>query len=286
MSIFNDPLSSVSLQKYGSSLSNQPPDLPPTDEYGSLLPQLLAEPRACPTGWGLSWLVKAFMIFKEQFLLWIGIGVVYLVILAIGSYIPVINLIFSVITFVFIGGIIKGCHAQATGGELRFDHLFSAFKTHLASLIIVFLLYIVAIIIVLIPLIIIAFLLFGIMGSASDSLSSGEFGMMSGGMVIALMFISLLAMLALIPVIMSIWFAPALIVINNVKPVDAMKMSFRGCLKNIMPFLVFGVVGPIIMVFLIVFTVGLALLILLPIGLITYYTSYRDVWTDQPLSDL
>ena len=286
MSTPNDPLSRISLQKPSSSLPNQPPDLPPMDNYGGLLPQLLAEPRACPAGWGLSWLTKAFMMFKDQFLLWLGIGVVYLVILLIGSYIPVINLVFSIITFVFIGGIIKGCQAQATGGELRFDHLFSAFGTHLMPLVILFLLYIVAIIIVMIPVGIVAAILIGVMGSVSDLFSSGTSYALTGGMIIVLLFISLLVMLAIIPLVMAVWFAPALIVIHNISPVDAMKMSFKGSLKNIIPFTVFGIVGPIIMILIAVVTVGLGLLVLLPVGMITYYTSYRDVWTDQPLSAL
>lgn len=50
MSSFNASQPSVSLQKP----NGQPPNLPPTDEYGGLLPQLLVEPRMCQAGWGIS----------------------------------------------------------------------------------------------------------------------------------------------------------------------------------------------------------------------------------------
>lgn len=269
MSSFNDSQPSVSLQKPNV----QPPSLPPTDEYGGLLPQLLAEPRMCQAGWGISWITKAFAIFKDQFLLWLAIGIAYLVIVVIGSSIPVINFIFPLLSFVFVGGIIKGCADQAVGSELRFDHLFSAFYTHLKPLIILFVLYLVAIIVAMIPMLI-------IFGGMALSLGQESSDVAIAGIVLG----SLLLFILLFPVLMAMWFAPALIVLHNIEPVQAMKMSFRGCLKNILPFLVFWLIAPIIMILIVVFTLGLGLLVLLPIGMITYYTSYRDVWTDQPLS--
>ncbi|ERL55362.1 BPSS1780 family membrane protein [Psychrobacter aquaticus] len=269
MSSFNDSQPSVSLQKPNS----RPPNLPPTDEYGGLLPQLLAEPRMCQAGWGISWITKAFVIFKDQFLLWLAIGVAYLIIAIIGSSIPVINFIFPFLSFVFVGGIIKGCAVQVVGSELKFDHLFSAFYTHLKPLIILFILYLVAIIVVMIPMLI-------IFGGMALSLGQESSDVAIVGIVLG----SLLLFILLFPVLMAIWFAPALIVLHNIEPVQAMKMSFKVCLKNILPFLVFWLIAPIIMILMVVFTLGLGLLALFPIGMITYYTSYRDVWTDQPLS--
>ena len=269
MSSLDDSLNSISLQKP----NGQPPNLPSMDEYGNLLPQLLAEPRMCPAGCGISWLTQAFMIFKDQFLLWLAIGVAYLIIAVIGSSIPVLNFIFPFISFVFIGGIIKGCADQAANRELKFDHLFSAFYTHLKPLIILFILYLVAIIVVMIPMV----LIFGgmVFSLAQQPSDTAVMGILVGGLFAAAL---------LFPVFMAIWFAPTLIVLHDIEPVEAMKMSFKGCLKNILPFLVFGIVAPILTILAVIFTLGLAILVLFPIGMITYYTSYRDVWTDQPLS--
>ncbi|MGO1400229.1 MAG: BPSS1780 family membrane protein [Psychrobacter sp.] len=270
MSNFNhSQQSQVFLQKNGS----QPPNLPPMDEYGNLLPQLLSGPRKCETGAGLSWLLKAFELFRDQPLLWLAIGVVYLIIFAIGSSIPFINFIFPFLSFVFIGGIIKGCADQSAGKELRFDHLFSAFNTHIKPLIILSILYAVVLIVAMIPIA----LIFG--GMAMFAVyQSDSFALISVVVGISLAFI------LVTPILMIIWFAPALIVLHDVEPMQAMKMSFRGCVKNLLPFLVFGLMAPILMLLGTLFTLGLGLIVLLPIGMITYYTSYRDVWTDQPLS--
>lgn len=280
MSISSGSPDTVSLQKNHAL----PPELPPMDEYGNLLPQLLSEPRVGKASWGVSWITNALALFKDQFLLWIGIGVVYLIIMAVMSAIPIINLVFSIISFVFIGGIIKGADAQATGRELRFDYLFSAFNTHLKPLIVLFLLYALTIIIALIPvgiiLIVVAYGL-GDVGSVSDVMAAEQIGTVS---IIAHLFILLFAMLIFVFIFMMMWFAPALVVLHNIRPIEAMKMSVKGCLKNILPLFIFSLVGPIIALLVFLFTLGIGLLVLLPIGMITYYTSYRDVWTDQPFS--
>jgi uncharacterized membrane protein len=76
---------------------------------------------------------------------------------------------------------------------------------------------------------------------------------------------------------MAAWFAPALVVFQQQGVIEAMKTSFSGCLKNLLPFLIYGVV-----------MLGLAVLATLPIGLgwlilgpmiaASVYTSYRDIY--------
>lgn len=282
MSISNNSSPNVSLQKS----NGLPPELPPTDDYGQLLPQLLSEPRAGRAGWGVSWITNALSIFKDNFLLWLGIGVVYLIIAMVMSAMPIINFVFSLISFVFVGGIIKGANAQVTGKELRFDHLFSAFSTHLLPLIVLFVLYMVALIIAFIPIGIILIVVSHVMGGIGnvDSMMTAE--QIGAGSIVAILLVLLFSMIAFFFLFVMVWFAPALIVLHNIAPTEAMKMSVKGCLKNILPLFVFSLLLPLLALLSILFTLGLAILVVVPVGMITYYTSYRDVWTDQPLSDL
>lgn len=281
MSISNNSSPNISLQKS----NGLPPELPPTDDYGQLLPQLLSEPRAGRAGWGVSWITNALSIFKDNFLLWLGIGVVYLIIAMVMSAMPIINFVFSLISFVFVGGIIKGADAQVTGKELRFDHLFSAFSTHLLPLIVLFVLYMVALIIAFIPIGIILIVVSHVMGGIGnvDSMMTAE--QIGAGSIVAILLVLLFSMIAFFFLFVMVWFAPALIVLHNIAPTEAMKMSVKGCLKNILPLFVFSLLLPLLALLSILFTLGLAILVVVPIGMITYYTSYRDVWTDQPLSD-
>ena len=46
----------------------------------------------------------------------------------------------------------------------------------------------------------------------------------------------------MLPLVMAIWFAPPLVVFHDMGAGDAMKASFAGCLKNMLPFLLYGIV--------------------------------------------
>jgi uncharacterized membrane protein len=53
--------------------------------------------------------------------------------------------------------------------------------------------------------------------------------------LIALVIVAIFAMLN--------WFAPALVAIQGATAVQAMKLSFFSCLRNWVPFLVYGLIG-------------------------------------------
>ena len=92
------------------------------------------------------------------------------------------------------------------------------------------------------------------------------------------MLLAVLVMLALsIPIYMAIWFSYALVIINGFGVVQALKASFAGCLKNVVPFLIYGV-----MTFLLAIAATIPLmlgwLILGPVLFASLYTGYRDIF--------
>ncbi len=80
-----------------------------------------------------------------------------------------------------------------------------------------------------------------------------------------------------VPLSMAIWFAPALVVLQDRKPVDALKTSFTACLKNVVPFLVFGIASLLIAI-LCTIPLGLGLLIFMPAMFASQYTSFADIF--------
>jgi uncharacterized membrane protein len=80
-----------------------------------------------------------------------------------------------------------------------------------------------------------------------------------------------------VPLYMALWFAPCLILFNDAQPVQALSQSFRACLKNIIPFLVYGVLLTIIFVVAAI-PFGLGLLVAVPILIASVYTAYRDTF--------
>ena len=84
---------------------------------------------------------------------------------------------------------------------------------------------------------------------------------------------------------MALWFAPALVVLHEESAMNAMVASFKGCLQNLIPFLLYGLVG---LVLTIIATIPLMLgwLILIPMITASIYISYKDIFQASPAGDV
>jgi uncharacterized membrane protein len=92
-------------------------------------------------------------------------------------------------------------------------------------------------------------------------------------MLIALLLVAGLS----VPLYMATWFAPALIVLHDQAPGAALKASFFACLRNWIPFLVYGVVL-FVLCLVAAIPAGLGYLVLIPVLIASVYTSYRDIF--------
>ena len=80
-----------------------------------------------------------------------------------------------------------------------------------------------------------------------------------------------------IPLIMAYWFAPALVMLHDLGVVESMKLSFVACLRNILPFLIYGII--MLLLFVIgSIPIGLGLLVVIPAMLASMYTAYKDIF--------
>jgi uncharacterized membrane protein len=101
---------------------------------------------------------------------------------------------------------------------------------------------------------------------------------MASGMAIL---VGVLVMLALmVPLLMAYWFAPALIILNDMDAIAAMRASFSGCLRNIIPFLVYGIVM-LLLAIVAVIPLGLGMLVWFPLALTSSYAAYRAIFTED-----
>ena len=273
-------------------------------------PQLLAEPRKVAWGEGAAWISQAWRIFRLRPWMWLGMIFVIGLIGALVQLVPFVGgLISALLSFFFTGGLMLSCDALEEGGELQFDYLFSGFKYKFGELAVLTLLYIAFFIVGLI----VASILFAIFvggfnpGEFAAAINSGSGD--AGDALLVILFM-LIIMMLYIPLIMMVWFAPALIVLHDVRPFESMKMSFKACLRNIGAFIVNGLAwsGMALAAALVITLVGLPfglfsnnagpaylvislmMLLMIPLWLvfacmmqIGYYTAYRSIWTDPPL---
>ena len=80
-----------------------------------------------------------------------------------------------------------------------------------------------------------------------------------------------------VPLMAAYWFAPALVVFRDVAPLEAMKASFFACLKNLLPFLVYGVIL-FVLCLIAMIPIGLGMLIMVPVMMGSIYASYVEIF--------
>lgn len=236
-------------------------------------------PKAMSIDRGAGWLLEGFGYFRNSALNWIGACILLFVISIVISLVPFIGgVAVNILMPVFMAGLILGCHAQHQGGEFTVNHLFAGFSNNTAQLIVLGLIYLLGMIVItIIALIMIFFMLGGL--AFLEHLESGNPDMILQN-IRGVMLVLLVALMLYLPLLMAYWFAPALIVLNDVAPVDALIMSFKGCLVNILPFTLYGIVGLILAVIAVI-PFGLGLLLLGPMIVASVYIAYRDIFASQ-----
>lgn len=228
-----------------------------------------------PAANSLEWITSAWELFKKNPGIWIVIALIYIAIMMVLAFIPFLGSVATNLLMpVFMAGMILGAKALDQGEELSVNHLFAGFSDRAGPLMLVGLLYLVGVVVATLIAAIISGILAAILWAISGGNGNEEM------MILALGFFVLLVLLLIIPLAMAMWFAPVLVALHNVAPIEAMKASFMVTLRNIVPFLLYGL---IVLGLGIVASIPLFLgwLVLGPILMITIYTAYRDLFIQK-----
>ena len=84
----------------------------------------------------------------------------------------------------------------------------------------------------------------------------------------------------MLPLVMATWFAPALIAFHDMGVAASMKASFVACMKNMLPFLFYGVIA-LVAGAIASAPLFLGWLVLGPVLFISVYTGYRDIYFER-----
>jgi len=238
------------------------------------------EPRRLAAGQGVALWSEAWRIFCAAPLMWVLVVCAYAALSIVLVFIPVIgSLAHAVLTPVFLGGLMLGCHALARGQPLEFEHLFAGFKDgRLGPLAVLGLIILAAFIVVGIVCVGLALVTIGMsgLGAMMDYENPRALATLASASV-GILFIVLVALVGGTLMWMAFWFAPALVAIDGVEPLAALKASFDASLANLVPFLVYGLVyiGLAIMASI---PFGLGWLVLGPMLVGSCYASWRQVF--------
>jgi uncharacterized membrane protein len=231
--------------------------------------------RTVSSGRGIEWWSEAWALFVKAAGMWIVLAILLILIMAVLSVIPLLGqLAMAVLLPVFAGSWMLAARKVEQGGALELGDLFTAIHADKVT-----------------PLLILGALLlaFGVaMFVVAGLLGAGAIvGVASGGAdrslgaALAALSAGLLAftVMLLIAVVatMALWFAPALVVFRGTQPMDALRISFSTSLKNIVPFLLWGLIY-IVASIVASIPFGLGWIVLVPLSMLTVYVSYRDVF--------
>nr|WP_305793070.1 BPSS1780 family membrane protein [Sedimenticola hydrogenitrophicus] len=239
----------------------------------------LSGPQSRPIGHGWAWIRRGFWHFRQNPLAWIITLVVWVVLSVVLSLVPFIgSLVITLISPVILAGLMLGCAAQEHGDDFELSHLFAGFSSSVGQLMLVGLLYLVGVIALTFVLGMVGGgMLIGMLGGM-DAMQNADPGAIASAMGVGSVLLLILVAFGLsIPLTMAYWFAPALIAMEGMSALSAMKLSFSGCVRNILPFLLYGVVA-LVLFFLGALPVGLGLLVVMPVMTASMYTAYRDIY--------
>ena len=233
-------------------------------------PVTAVEPRQVATGRGLDWITEGFALFKLAPGTWIGILLIWIVISGVLASINA-EIVSSFINPIFQAGMMLGCLSRSKGEGLRVEHLFAGFRSGRVGQLLLMS-------VILIVLVIAAFAIAAltVAGSLKGVWAGGAPDFQQINPITVLLFALVFVLLAL-PLTMLVWFAPALIVFRQISAWEAMKLSLRGCLRNWLPFLLYGLVA-LVMLIVAAIPLLLGLLIAIPVLAASVYCSYRDVF--------
>lgn len=236
-----------------------------------------AEPEHQVAGMGATWISVGWGQFKAAPGVWITLTLVWALIQIGGSMLPLGDLALAVLGPVFAGGFLFAARDQQAHKEIGIGHLFAAFRSPrlgplaLLGFLILLLFMGLAVVFVL--------LLWGALGS-SINLDTLDTSGVNGAQ---LLLPSLVFLLALMPLLMAVWFAGSLVALQEVSPSTALSLSLRGCWRNLGSLTIFGLLMlPLSLLALI--PLGLGLLVLYPVAMLAMYRAYLDIFR-EPLPE-
>ena len=222
-----------------------------------------------PAGRGIKWITEGYGNHVHRDLgAWVGAALVFFVLSIVLSFIPFIGSIaLMLISPVVMAGFMIGAREQKSGGSFTISHIFSGFDAP-GQLMLLALFYFLGMMIV-------ALLTLSIFGMSMLTALDTESGAPPNPAVLLLPVLVMLALM--LPILMAYWFAPALIALDGLSAFEAMKQSFLGCLKNIVPMLLYGLAGLVLAVIAAI-PLFLGYILLVPVIIASIYVAYSDIF--------
>jgi ribosomal protein L32 len=275
---------------WGTQPSQEDPYATPEAELEEHDDEEMVGPHGVSIGRGFSWVVSGWQLFKGAPMEWL----IAVVLLFVMNFLVVMVPLVGPIVVILLGptlfaGFMLGCREQEEDGVFTIGHLFAGFRQNTGQTFLVGFFYL------LFSMLILAAMALFMYSSLGDFISKGGDMEMALSMVFSapVLISAVGGVIAFFMLLMAYIFAPALVVLEDLSAWEAMKLSFVGCLKNLLPLTLYSILvivlfllnsvflllSPILMVVaMILFVLGFV--VLFPIQIGALYTAYREIYYD------
>lgn len=226
-------------------------------------------PRSVSAGQGVQWIAEGWRLFRLSPGLMILMPLIYMLINGLLGVIPLLGIVSPILSMILLGGMIIAIRNLDQTGTLRLEDIFTAFQTHLLPLILLGLLLLGGITVVI--------LVVGVLGFGAILGSSGE---PSTGSILFIVFLVLASLAFFLILYFTVMYGVLLVVLGNQPLGAALSHAFSAFMKNVLPFLVNGLLA-LGLTLLALVPAGLGLLILGPVMLGSMYASYKDIFAAE-----
>jgi uncharacterized membrane protein len=229
---------------------------------------------------GWTWIKQGYQLIMRNPLMSITLALICALFMYTALRMPVLGPLLAVLLVpVVMVGYMRVCRALEEEETVELTHLFEGFRKHTAHLAALG-----------------GFLMLGMLLSSmamvmvgGDALralleqvnSSNDPQMLMNAMAAAgsdVAFSLIVGFLLVCVVMLAFQYAPMLVFFNDVKPVDAMRASLSGSLRNLIPYTVYNIILQVIAIALSLLPFNIGLIVLLPLGLTSLYVSYRNIF--------
>jgi hypothetical protein len=262
------------------------PYAPPRDDTPPISPRgpsggFIPDGRSVPAGNGSRWISDGWVLFKRNPGVWIALGVLQMVIGFALGLIPYAGRFLGGATYpILAAGMMLGCRELVEGRPFDVGTLFAGFRSHADRLLAAGALYAMASLgAVAVAAVIggplLQTMLFG--GGKPPRVTPEDLGPMMMGLGAYFVI--------LIPISMAFYFAPALMVLNDLGPLAALRASFLGSIKNIPAFFIYGMTVVLLSLGAVI-TCGIGIFVLVPTLVAATYCTYRDVFYEPTIPEI